>query len=73
MPMYSSGRRTGGISRGTGFGLAAPAALLAVELAVLLEAAVDDEAVAVVDDGDDGAGAEGGGVELILTIKSNAS
>ncbi len=37
MPMYSSGRRTGGISRGTGLGLAAPAALLAVELAVLLE------------------------------------
>lgn len=55
MPMYSSGRSTAGISRGTGLGLeaAAPAALPAVEL----DAVVDEEAAGV-------AGVAAGAVEL---------
>lgn len=70
IPMYSNGRRTAGISRGTGFALeaaAAEAALLAV-VAVEVDAAVVEEEVdaAVVAAGvqvvlDD----DVGGVELI--------
>ena len=68
MPMYSSGRRTGGISRGIGLALAAAAeaALLAVEPEAGVGVGVDEDAAGVAGAVEvDGVG--GGGVALMAS------